>query len=143
MIRRSRFTYGVTGDFTTELSARAWTPADSSIGGRRVSGGGVPVSYLVRRDNLIDLTLRILETEWEDFLAFLQFGQTSAAFLWYPEANDVDDPDYDAFEVYLETPAMGERITPTRDGQYPRMFEVPITLRGVGAVVPWLPYFED
>lgn len=134
--RRSRFTYGLAGDFTTRYSTRAWTPADSTIGGRRVSGAGVPVSYLVRRDSLSVITLRVMEDEWDDCLAFLQFGQTSASFLWYPDADEAT-----THEVYLEAPAMGERIEPTRDAQYPRMFEIPITLRGVGAVVPSQPFF--
>lgn len=134
--RRQRFTYGLAGEFITRYGALAFEPADETIGGSRTSGAGIPVAYMARRDALMMVTLRVMEDEWEDCLAFLQFGQSAASFLWYPDADEATN-----FAVYLETPKMGERIKPARDGQFARMFQMPVTLRGVGAVVPWFEYF--
>lgn len=141
MRRLSRFVYGAT-DWTTSLPVRAWTPVDATVGGRRVSAAGVPATYIVRRDTLIELVLRLTEDEWEDVLALVAFGQTGQAITWYPDANNTD-PDYEAVAVYLETPAPGERFTPTRDGQYPRMIEVTLVFRGVAGILPWTPYYND
>lgn len=141
---RTRFTYGTTGDLTVELPARPWTPGTKAVGGRRVAASGIVATYEVRRDRLVTLSLRVTEDEWPDFLAFIEYAQFGEAFHWYPDAaaNPIDDDeDYDAFNVYLETPAMGEDYNPPRNGEYPRMFDATITLRGVGSVIPWQNYF--
>jgi hypothetical protein len=134
---RTRFTYTGGGDWTTVLPARPWTPADETLGGRRVAGSGVPATYIVRRDALLDLTLRLLEAEWDDLLALVTFGQTGGQITWYP---DVDDAPGTSFTVYLEAPAPGMRWAPTRLADYPRALEQALTLRGV-ASAPWQAYF--
>ena len=136
LMRRSRFLYGDSGDYTTPLPVTAWLPAESTIGGSRVAASGVPASYLVRRDGLVDLTLRFEEDGWPDVLALVQFGQTAESFLWQPDALGTE-----AFTVYLEAPAAGARWAPTRDGSYPRMMALTITLRSVDGSSPWLAYF--
>jgi len=140
--QRSRFTYGGSGDFTTGLSVRPWIPVDETVGGMRKAASGIPASYIVRRDVLLELGLRIEESQWDELLAFVAFGQTAQSFRWFPDAT-LTDPDYDNFEVYLDAPAAGERWAPTRDGSYPRMLEMKITLRGVGGALPFMPFFAD
>jgi hypothetical protein len=137
----SRFTYGLTGDWTTSLPPRAWTPINETVGGFRISSAGIPAAYNVRTDAMVELTLRFTEDEWEDVLALVAFGQTAQAFYWYPDST-LTDPDYDAAQVYLQSPGPGERFAPARDGQYPRMFELTITLRGVGGVLQYTPYYS-
>lgn len=141
LIRRPRFVYGASGDLTLTWPALAWTPGLASVGSRNVAASGVPAAFIVREDNLIDLTLRLEEWEWPLLLDVVRFGLTSQSFRWYPDATNVDDEYDDSFEVYLEVPAPGERFAPARDGRFARHFHASITLRGVGVVVPWLEYF--
>jgi hypothetical protein len=58
---------------------------------------------------------------------------------WYPDST-LTDEDYDSVAVYLHSPAKGERFAPTRDGPYPRMLEITITLRAVSTTA-WSEYF--
>ncbi len=138
MVRRSRFDFG-TSSWTTELSAQEWSPSDETVGGFRISAGGVPASYVVRRDALIEVPLRVLETEWAAFLNLVQWGQSSQQVTWYPDADDIGT----SFLCYWHSPHAGDRVAPARDAAYPRMFTVTVTLRGVGAVVPWTPYHVE
>lgn len=137
MLRLSRFVYGEQ-EFQTTISVRPFTPVDRTIGGSRTSAAGVPASYIVRRDAMIDLVVRIFEDEWTDFLNLLIWGQGAESIFWYPDAEDT----LTFWEVYLESPMAGQDIRPNRDGNFQRVFEVPITLRGVGTEVPWRTYFE-
>lgn len=138
MRRRCKFEYG-SQSFTAEFPAMPWVPSDSTIGGSRTSAAGIPASYVVRRDALIDITLRIMEDEWASFLNMLYWGQSAQVLTWYPDALDTGT----SFNVYWESPLAGERVAPSRDAEYPRMFTVSITLRGAGSAVPWVPFFAD
>jgi hypothetical protein len=135
--RRSRFTYdGGASEFLTTYPARAWIPSQETVGGSRIAAGGAPAAYIVRTDDMLTIVLRVTEEEWPDFLALIAFAQRAQAFEWFPDADEAT-----SFAVYLHSPAAGERLTPTRDTKYPRVFEVTLTLRGAGSV-PWTPYFE-
>lgn len=136
----SRFTYGLTGDWTTSLPPRPWTPVNETVGGMRKATAHIPAAYTVRTDVMVEIPMRFTEDEWEDVLALIAFGQSAQSFYWYPDST-LTDPDYDRANVYLESPAAGERFAPTRDGQYPRMFELTILLRGVDGVLPWTAYY--
>jgi hypothetical protein len=141
MERRSRFVYGPEGSevtLDTTISVRPWLPIDRTVGGSRTSAAGVPASYVVRQDSLLVVTLRFWESEWLGILNLLTFGRSDQSFLWFPDVDDTGT----SVEVYLETPIAGEDATPTRDGEFPRVMELVITLRGVGTAVPWLPYFQ-
>jgi len=135
--RRSRFIYGDEGDFTTTLPVRAWVPGDRTIGGILFSTGGVPGAFIVRRDPLLNLVLRVEESEWLDVLALVAFGQTGQSLLWFP---DVDEAPF--FTVFLDLPAAGSQWGPERDGQYLRNFDVPLRLRSHPADARvWEEYF--
>ena len=136
MERLARFVFGTT-TFDATISARAWTPRDATVGGSRTAASGVPASYIVRRDALLDFRLRFWETEWPTVLNLVSYGQGKQALTWYPDLDDLDV----SFSVYLEAPAPGEAFAPERDPDFPRTFELPMTLRGVGAAVPWADYF--
>lgn len=136
MRRRGRFVFG-TEDWTTEYSVRPWDPARGGVGGSRTAASGVPASYTVRKDELLELTLRVTEAEYATLDALIDFGQTSESFLFYPEADE-NEP----VEVYLEAPLAAERWKPTRLGEFPRVFEAAIVLRGADTT-PWVPYFTD
>lgn len=125
------------GSWTALYPCRPWTPADNTVGGRRVAASGLPASYIVRRDALLELTLRFHEDEWADVLAVVAAGQADEALTWYP---DLEDQPGVSYAVYLEEPAAGTRWAPLRDQQYPRIFEGTLVLRGVSAA-PWTPFF--
>ncbi len=131
-----RFEYSAGGVFEPRLPPAPWTPADSTIGGSRTSATGVPAAYVVRRDALVELVLRLDEDEWTDFVNLLIWGQQGESFLWYPDAAQP----LEFFEVYLEAPAAGERVQPERT-EFLRVYDVTITLRGVD-LPPWPNYFE-
>jgi hypothetical protein len=97
----------------------------------------VPASYVVRRDALLEVTLRVWELEWGSLLNLITWGQLAESFLFYPDADETT-----SWEVYLEAPLAGVRFAPVRDGNFPRVFLATLTLRGAGIVVPWQAYFE-
>lgn len=135
MERRSRFVFGAE-ELLATLDSPSWLPADETVGGSRVSAAGIPASYVVRRDAMLELTLRIRESEWASLVNLVAYGQTGAALTWFPDQDD----DTTFFQVYLHSPAAGERWGPTRLASYPRVLEVQLTLRGALGDVPWLPY---
>ena len=133
-----RFVYGGT-EFIPDRPARFWAPVDNTVGGMRIAGGGTPASYVARRDAMIDLTIRLSESQWPELLNLVIFGQSAQPFRWYPDAL-LTDEGTDSFLVYLQAPGPGERWSPTRLGDFPRVLEMTLTLRGA-ASVPWKPYF--
>lgn len=137
MLRRSRFDFG-SQSLELTISVRPWTPMDRTVGGHRIAASGTPASYVVRRDALLAVSLRFYEDEWLSVLNFLIYGQGAQTFTWYPEATDTAT----SFLCWLDSPMPGEEITPERDGEFPRVMELPIRLRGQGSAVPWLPYLE-
>ena len=120
-----------------ELPPVGWLAREASVGGHVRATAGIPASYVVRRDRLIDLTLRIREEEWPDFLNALATMQSGAAFEWFPR---VGDPTPQA--VTLFAPMPGTPWGPTRLPEYPRVFTATITLRGDATGNPWTPFFE-
>jgi hypothetical protein len=137
MRRRSQFNYGA-GVFVASLSSPAWTPKDATVGGMRVAAAGVPATYVVRRDALLDLVLRFTEDEWPDVLALIQFGQSGQAITWTPDVDELA-----TFDVYLDAPAAGTSWAPARDAAFPRTLTATLTLRGVNGLPPWVGYFAD
>ena len=137
MLRRSKFAFG-TSTFTCSWPARPWTPSDATVGGTKVSAGGVPASYVVRRDALLEVPLRFDEGEYPFLLALVAWGQQGLPIAWTP---DVEDATLGTFTVYLEAPAPGSTWKPTRDTAYLRVMEYTITLRAqAGALAPY--YFD-
>lgn len=138
MRRVSSFAFGAS-TFSCTLPTQPWNPCVATVGGSRTAASGTPAAYLVRHDALLDATLRIEESEWTAFDNFISYGMSKQSILWTP---DILEPGT-TFEVYLESPTYGTDWSPNRNSEYPRMFEMAITIRGKGLVVPWLAYFTD
>lgn len=136
MERLSRFTFGVSV-FETTLPPRAWNPSDRSVGGSRIAASGTPAAYLVRRDAMLEVTLRFYESEWAAVANLVAWGQSAQAITWAPEASDPGT----TVDVWLDTPAPGESFNPTRSSDYPRVLELSLMLRGKDGAAPWTPYF--
>lgn len=115
-----------------------WDPVDGSVGSRTISGAGVPAAYVARRDALLDVRVRLMETELGDAIAFLRAAQLEP-LRWYPDSTQLDPED--GFDVFLESPAAGEAIRPQRDTSYQRLFVLPLVLRAADADVAWPVFF--
>jgi hypothetical protein len=140
--RRSRFVYGTGGDVTdweTKLPAEPWEMETPTVGGSKTSAAGVPAAYVVRRDHLLRLPLRLRETELEDLAGLIEWGQSAESFLWYPDANDSTV----SFLVYLEEPIAGQPWRPVRDPDYFTVFRQDIALRAVVGSFWDLEYFPN
>lgn len=122
--------YGTGGDVTdweTTLPTKAWDLEVPTVGGSRTSAGGTPAGYVVRRDHNVRVVLRLYESELSHVGSLVEWGQLSESFLWFPDANDTGTN----YLVYLEDPVAGEPLTPVRDPEFPRVFEVEMVLRRV------------
>lgn len=136
MDRRARFDFaGLTWE--TSISAQDWIPMDEAVGGQRISAAGIPASYTVRRDVLLEIRLRVRESEWPSLLNLITYGQTAESFVWFPDADNAEE----FFDVYLHAPVAGERFAPSRMADYPQVFEASLTLRGAGTDAPWKNYY--
>ena len=133
---RSRFVYGATGeevDLEMMLPVRPWDRSTPTVGGSRISAAGIPGAYIVRRDHRLVLPLRFLETAWAGIHALIAWGQAGESFTWYPDALEAGT----SFLVWLDSPAPGEDIAPSRSSDYPKMLELTITIRNAVADQPW------
>lgn len=136
MRRLQRFVVGAV-DWTTTLPPRTWNYSDVTVGGSRTTASGMQAGYVVRRDAILDLTLRVRETEWADLITFVSAAQTGAVVTWYPDSASVT-----TFQVYLSAPLAGDALSGVRSDEYPRVMEVALKLRAVsGALAP--AFFED
>lgn len=136
MERRSRFTYGAQ-TFETTISVNAWTPTDRTVGGSRIAASGTPAAYVVRRDAMLEMTLRFWESEWIAVANLIAWGQSAQPITWAPDA---DDPGT-TVDVYLDAPAPGDSFSPERVSGFPRVMELALMLRGKDGAVPWTPFF--
>lgn len=130
---RPVFIYGDGGDLTTfecSLPARPWSRSTPTVGGSRTASSGIPASYVVRRDYVLGLELRLLESEWAAFEEFIAWAQGAETFTYYPDALELD-----SYSVWLEAPLAGQELAPVRDGAYPRVLTVAVELRQQDA--PW------
>ncbi len=106
------------------LPQRLWTPGSTGVGGTDTSAAGITESFLIRRDQTLDVRLVFREKEWPGVHAWLTWMQdTAGSCRFYPAASDLD------FNTcYLESPRMGEEIRPER-GEYPGTYEIGVRLR--------------
>lgn len=139
---RSRFVYGTGGDVSaweTLLPVRPWTRPTRTVGGSRVAAGGIPAAYVVRRDYLLNLRLRLFEVELDELQALVTWGQNAETILWYPDADDLAT----SYTVYLEEPGAGGSWEESLTDGLERIVEVELVLRLV-AGGPWAPlYFGE
>lgn len=137
---RSRFVYGASGseiDWETSLSVRPWDRRVDSVGGQRISGAGIPASYIVRKDHILTFTIRFYESEWEEVEALVDWGQQSELMEWFPDALEESV----SFDVWLHNPMAGEPLEPTRVPDFPGMMEVTISIRSSDASAWVIQYY--
>jgi len=119
------FEWGSSESFAPALPMRAWTYGVEQVGGHDVSAAGLPASFVVRDQETLTLELRVYEWEWEDCLDFLRAGMRGEEIEFTP------DEDADSIEVFFVSPVFGEEPDVDRDGEYPRVLNVTVTIRAV------------
>jgi hypothetical protein len=104
---------------------RLWTPSSSTVGGTNTSAAGVVESFVIRRDQMIDVRLVFAEREWPAVLAWIAWAQDSAGtFRFWPDATAPSD----VFICWLESPKVGEEVRPER-GEFSPTYEITLKLR--------------
>lgn len=112
---------------TLELTQpqKLWTPSIQSIGGSNVSDAGVPETFIIRRDQLVNVEVRFTEAEWDAVADWLEWAQEGVAFYYWFNGTDITT----RYSVYLQSPNLGDgEIQPTRD-TYRGVFSVRLVLR--------------
>lgn len=109
------------------------------VGGDIESDAGQPASFVVRRTRTLSIPIRFYESEWPTVRRLVQFAQGDVSFAWHPDPDDVR-----VYDLYLESPAVGEDIAPEPDGVYPRAMSITITVRQVDdSAFDGLEYFTE
>lgn len=130
---------GEVNDETLELPVGLWRHSFPAIGGDIESDAGFPASFVVRRDYCVEVPFRFFEEEWPTMRALVAHGQAEGVIVWYPHADDLTT----FYNVYLESPALGEDVRPLPDGEYPAALSLVLTFRRVdGGNFDDLLYFE-
>lgn len=109
---------------------RPWTPESVATGGHRTSASGVMEAYEIRRDEILEITLRFTEPEWPAVRAWLAHAQRAGSFDFYSDRNDSTGR-----TCLLESPAMGEPLRPER-AEYGGDYEMSVRIRAVSGG-PW------
>ena len=120
------------------IPQRPYDMSTRGVGGSDVSAAGVPAAFEIRRDNLLRLTLRFPEHEWDDVERAVRHLQKAGSATFYPDQDDTSV----AYTVYGESPAMGTEIRPRRS-DFPRVLELDVTLRRTTDVIFDDPFYSD
>jgi hypothetical protein len=131
------FVWDSTETFEPELPLAEWQYGIEEVGGHAVSAAGLPASYVVRSQETLGLTIRVLESEWSACRDFLRAGMAGA------EIN-MTVGDQGAVDVFFVSPVSGETMTVERDQNYSRVLLVSVTVRASdGGDLDLLFYPED
>lgn len=131
---------GIVNDETLELPVGQWRHEPKATGGDIESDAGYPASYVVRRDHCLVIPFRFFEREWPKMRRLVAHGQNGGVIVWYPHADDLTQ----LYNVYLESPALGDAVEPLPDGEYPEALSLVLVFRKVnGANWDELEYFEE
>lgn len=124
-----RISYGGVA-FDLALPQRPWVPVSRGVGGYEESAAGIPSAWEYRRDAMRRMTIRFMEAEWGEVLAWLIHAQRGGQFGIAPDYRG------DSYTCYLVAPRMGEDIEP-QPGDFPGVWEIDLTIRTVsGATIP-------
>jgi hypothetical protein len=132
MIYAPRFVYNGAVELALTLSQKLWTYEEGSgMGGEDTSAAGVPESYIVRWDQLMNMTLRYTEAERGAVMEMLKWcvSNKGTAFSLFHDQTDVT-----GVAVYLESPKTSERIKSDRESGSPWVLTTTITLRSPTSV---------
>ena len=137
---RPRWVYndGAPVDYPMSISQRPYDMSSRGFGGSDVSAAGVPAAFEIRRDNLLRLTLRFPEHEWDDVERVVRHLQLAGSATFYPDQDDTSI----AYTVYGESPAMGSEIRPRRS-DFPRVLELDVTVRRTTDAIFDDPFYSD
>jgi hypothetical protein len=127
---RPRATYGLAGSETTfepALPQRPWTPMVEDVEGHNEAAMGAREAFTIRQADLLEVRLRVLESEIPALFAFLRWGVRE----WFTWWNDRDEAA--SFQAILESPRPGERYRPQRDREDHSVFEITLVMRVEGA----------
>lgn len=126
MKMRSKFTAGA--DYTLTLAQREWDRRTPTIGGFReaAAGGANRAGRIIRRDYLLDIILRVYESEITSIETMVAWMQDNFAtpFTWWPDVDVVGT----SFSALLVSPAPGEELT-FAPSEFRGMREARLTLR--------------
>lgn len=114
--------------FFFTLPMLPWNIRSGGVGGSATSAAGISESYVVRKDMIAALTLRVLDEELNAVLAVLEAIRDGSASFRF--AFDQDDPATD-HEVYLHAPVWPAEIQPKRDDAFRGVFMLSIEIRTV------------
>jgi hypothetical protein len=120
-----KFIYNAT-TLTLTYPSLLWKPSSKPIGGSNVSDSGVPEAFIIRRDQMVDVTIRFTEAEWPNVDALIDWGQRGNSFdYWFDK-----DVSGTAKTVYLLTPAPGDgEVAPERDSEWRYVYTLPLKMR--------------
>lgn len=119
-----------------------WTERVARTGGGEIAANGTPSNYVIATFPLLDVVLRIAESEWSTLASFLLDADAAgASFTFQPDKDVVGT----TFTVYLESPSVRfqEDLRYQRDEGDPGTLLVPITLRRTSATPFALPLYPE
>lgn len=129
---------GAAVDVAFLLPIGQWLHRMPVVGGDIESDAAFPAAFVVRRDYQLAIPIRIYEEEWAAFRALVEYGQTGGVITWFPDLDSED-----SIDVYLDSPKLGEELSPEPDGNYPRALNQTIVIRRVDGL-PWdMEYFGE
>ena len=141
----SEFVYGPSGSQTTwtlTFPARPWTKRrGTSAGGSRTAASGTPAGYVVRKDQILSLPLRLFEHEIDDLDAMLDWAEIGQLVRWFPDSNDAAL----FFDCYIDSPTAGDELDHPRNDTDGAgiIYDVTLVLRTPGSTFAALGEFYD
>lgn len=131
----SRFTFGPADDLEVwlpRLAVGLWQHAVPTVGTARKTGTGLPGVTFGQRQQQLVVPVRFFEDELPVVRRLIEWGQTKATFLWWPDRGVVGS---DELTVILAAPRVSEVVKPEPDGTYPRVSVIHLTFRQLVAGV--------
>lgn len=125
----SRFTFGPADDLEVwlpRLAVGLWQNAVPTVGVSRRTATGLPGATLSQRQQQLVVPVRFYEDEAPVVRRLIEWGQSKASFLWWPDRNVFGS---DELTVILSAPRLSDVVSPEPDGQLPRVSLVSLTFR--------------
>lgn len=120
--------YDLESEYTFTHPQKPWKFARGGVGGSDTAASGIPEAFVIRRDRIVRLELRVLESELAVFDEFMDWAQDSGSpFNFRFDTDDITN----TFSVYLHSMRWedGPEFDYERDTAYPSLFIIPFALR--------------
>lgn len=127
----SQFTFGPDDDLEVwlpRLPVGLWQHTVPTVGIARKTGTGLPGVTFNQRQQQLVVPVRFFEDEAPAVRRMIEWGQTKAPFLWWPDRNALGSEE---FTVILAAPRVADLVTFEPDGTYPRVSVVNLTFRQI------------